>query len=56
LPKQTSNVFFSSPYLIQRAWTSSMFCHMSHCCKIKVNCIISNCVSLFYEGKIWRNG
>jgi hypothetical protein len=56
LPKQTSNVFFSSPYLIQRAWTSSMFCNMSHCCKIKVNCIISNCVSLFYEGKIWRNG
>ena len=32
LPKQTPNVFFSSPYLIQRAWTSSMFCNMWHYC------------------------
>jgi hypothetical protein len=25
-------LFLSSPYLIQRGWTSSMFCNMSHCC------------------------
>ena len=31
LPKQTSNVFFSSPYILQRGWTSLMPYYMSCC-------------------------
>jgi hypothetical protein len=51
LPKQTSMTYFTSPYLIQRGWTSSMPYNMSCCCKMKINYIISICVSLFYNGK-----
>jgi hypothetical protein len=53
LPKQTSMTYFTSPYLIQRGWTSSMP-YTCHVVTMKINYIISICVSLFHDGKIMK--